>query len=88
LEQLVALLKEHEMEALVAKHKPHGLQVSFDVDWLQYNALAASFRRTNTAGPHFITQSPLLTKWGLTDCMAFSTIVLGTAPFRQKQSCS
>jgi hypothetical protein len=76
LEQLAALIKEYEIEALVAKHKPRGLRVSFDVDWLQHNALAASFRRTNTTGPHFITLSPLLLEWGLTDGMAFSTIIL------------
>jgi hypothetical protein len=76
LEQLAALLKEHGIEALVAKHKLQDLRVSFDVDWLQDNALAASFPRTNTAGPHFITLSPLLLKWGLTDGIAFSTIIL------------
>jgi hypothetical protein len=76
LEQIVALLKEHEIEALVAKRKPQGLEVSFDVDWLQDNGLAASFPRTNTAGPHFITLSPLLLEWGLTDRIAFSTIIL------------
>jgi hypothetical protein len=76
LEQLVALLGERRIEALVAKHKPQGLRVSFDVDWLQHNALAASFPRTSTAGPHFITLSPLLLMWGFSDGIAFSTIVL------------
>jgi hypothetical protein len=76
LDQFSALLKEHEIEALVAKHKPQGLQVSFDVEWLRDNALAASFRRTQTAGPHHITLSPLLLKWGLTDDIAFPTIIL------------
>jgi hypothetical protein len=52
------------------------LRVSFDVDWLQHNALAASFPRTSTAGPHFITLSPLLLMWGFSDGIAFSTIVL------------
>ena len=76
LDQFSALLKEHEIEALVSKHKPQGLQVSFDVEWLRDNALAASFPRTNTAGPHSITLSPLLLMWGLTDGIAFSTIIL------------
>jgi len=76
LEQIVGQLKEHEIYALVANHKPQGLEVSFDVDWLRHNALAASFPRNNTAGPHFITLSPLLLAWGLTDRIAFSTIIL------------
>ena len=76
LEQLEALLKEHEIGALIAKHKPLGLEVSFDVGWLHRNALAASFPRTNTAGPYFITLSPLLLEWGLTDRIAFSVIIL------------
>jgi hypothetical protein len=52
------------------------LEVSFDADWLHDNALAASFRRTGTAGPYFITLSPLLLEWSLTDRIAFSTIIL------------
>jgi hypothetical protein len=76
LEQFEALLKEHEIETLVAKHKPQGLDVSFDVDWVHNNGLAASFPKTNTAGPHYITLSPLLLEWGLTDRIAFSTIIL------------
>jgi hypothetical protein len=76
LEQLAALLKEHEIEALVAQHKPQGLEISFNVDWLRHNELAASFARTNTAGPRFITLSPRLLEWGLTDRIAFSTIIL------------
>lgn len=76
LDQFSALLKEHEIEALVAKHRPQGLQVSFEVEWLRDNALAASFRRIHTTGPHSITLSPLLLEWGLTDGIAFSTIIL------------
>ena len=76
LEQLSLLLREHEIEALLAKHKPQGLQVSFDVDWLQHGVLAASFRRIKTAGPYFITLSPLLLEWGFTDRISFSTIIL------------
>jgi hypothetical protein len=76
LDQFSALLKEHEIEALVAKHKPRGLQVSFNVEWLRDNALAASFRRTQTAGPYPITLSPLLLKWELADGIAFPTIIL------------
>lgn len=76
LEQFEALLKEHEIEALVAKHKPQGLSVKFDVDWIDNDTLAASFRRTNTAGPHFITLSPLLLDYALTDRVAFSAIIL------------
>lgn len=76
-EQLKALLNEHEIGALVAKYKPNGFEVSFDVDWVpQHNGLAASFPRASTAGPYFITLSPLLLEWGLTDRIAFSTIIL------------
>lgn len=76
LEQFKALLQEHEIESLIAKYKPQGLEISFDVDWLHHYGLAASFARTNTAGPHFITLSPLLLEWGLTDRIAFPTIIL------------
>lgn len=76
-EQLNALLNEHEIRALVANYKPTGFEVSFDVDWVpQHNGLAASYPRTTSAGPYFITLSPLLLEWGLTDRIAFSTIIL------------
>jgi hypothetical protein len=76
LERLGALLKEHEIEALIARHKPQALDVRFDVQWLDRNSLAASFPRTKTAGPYLITLSPLLLEWALTDRIAFSTIIL------------
>lgn len=76
LEQLGALLKEHQIEALILKHKPQALEVRFNVQRLDRNSLAASFPRTSSAGPYFITLSPLLLEWGLTDRIAFSTIVL------------
>ena len=76
LDELGALLIEHEIKALIAKHKPQGFDVSFNVGWLRDNALAASFRRTSTSGPYFITLSPLLLVWGLRDRIAFSTIIL------------
>jgi hypothetical protein len=76
LEQLGALLKEHEIEALIAMHKPQALDVRFDVQRLDRNSLAASFPRTSTAGPYFITLSPLLLEWGLTDRISFSTVIL------------
>lgn len=76
LEMLGALLKLHEIEALIAKHKPQALDVRFDVQWLDRNSLAASFPRISSSGPYFITLSPLLLEWGLTDRIAFSTIVL------------
>jgi hypothetical protein len=76
LEQLGALLKEHEIEALIARHKPQDLDVRFDVERLDRNSLAASFPRISTAGPYSITLSPLLVEWGLTDRVSFSTIVL------------
>jgi hypothetical protein len=75
-ERLAVLLEEHQVAALVAKHTPRGLKIGFDLEWLKDNALAASFPRTNTAGPYNITLSPLLLEWGLTDQIAFSTIVL------------
>ena len=76
LDQLGALLKEHEIEALIARHKPQALEVRFDVQRLDGNSLAASFPRMSTAGPYFITLSPLLLEWGLTDLISFSTIIL------------
>jgi hypothetical protein len=75
-EKLDALLKEHEIEALIARHKPQTLDIRFNVQRLDHNALAASFPRMNTTGPYFITLSPLLLEWGLTDRVSFSTIVL------------
>jgi len=41
LENVGALLKKHDIEALVLKHKPQGLPVSFNVEWLDNNASAA-----------------------------------------------
>ena len=76
LEQLWALLKEHETEALIAKHKPQVLEVRFDVQRLDRNSLAASFPRISTAGPYSITLSPLIVEWGFTDRVSFSTIIL------------
>lgn len=76
LEQLGVLLEEHEIEALIARHKPLALEVRFDVQRLDHNSLAASFPRMSTAGPYFITLSPLLLEWGLTDRISFSTIIL------------
>jgi hypothetical protein len=76
LEQLGTLLNEHGIEALIARHKPQTVEVRFNVQWLDRNSLAASFRRVSTAGPYFITLSPLLLEWGLTDRIAFSTIIL------------
>jgi hypothetical protein len=50
LEQFGALLKEHEIEALVAKHKPQGLSVNFDVDWLDMRteSCCRGFRRCHS----------------------------------------
>ncbi len=76
LEQLGALLKGHEIEALIARHKPQALDVRFDVQRLDRNSLAASFPRIRTAGPYSITLSPLLVESGLTDRVSFSTIIL------------
>ena|SRR5580704_3518973 len=76
LEQLGALLKEHDIEALIARHKPQALDVRFDVQRLACNSLAASFPRNSTAGPYSITLSPLVVEWGLTDRVSFSTIIL------------
>jgi hypothetical protein len=76
LEELGALLKKHEIEALVALHKPPDLDVRFDVQRLDRNSLAASFPRNRTTGPYYITLSPLLVEWGLTDRVSLSTIIL------------
>jgi hypothetical protein len=76
LEKLEALLKEHDIDALITKHKPQDLSIGFDAEWLDDEALAASFPRMNSAKPYFITLSPLLIKYGLTDREAFSTIIL------------
>jgi len=76
LTKLGALLEEHNSEALIAKHKPQGLSISFDAQWLDDSALAASFPRMNSAKPYFITLSPLLLEYGLTDRAALSVIVL------------
>jgi hypothetical protein len=76
LEQLGALLKKYEIEALIARHKPQALDVRFDVQRLDRNSLAASFPRISTAGPYSITLSPLPVEWGLTDRVSFSTIIL------------
>jgi len=75
-DQLGALLKRHKIEALIARHKPQALEVSFDVQWLDRNALAASYTRRSTAGPYFITLSPRLLEWDFTDHIALSTIIL------------
>ena len=75
-DRLAALLIEHDVAALVEKHSPQNLRIGFDIEWLQENALAASFPRINTAGPYNITLSPLLLEWGLTDGIAFPTIIL------------
>jgi hypothetical protein len=75
-ERLAVLLREQQVAALVAKHAPRSIQIGFDVEWLKDNALAASFPRMTTAGPYNITLSPLLLECGLTDQLAFSTIVL------------
>lgn len=74
--RLGALLDKHEIEALIERHKPQGLEVRFDVQWLDRNALAASFSRRSTSGPYFITLSPKLLEWDITDRNAFSTIIL------------
>ena len=76
LKKLGALLEEHNIEALVAKHKPQGLSIRFDVEWLDDDALAASFPRLNSAQPYFITLSPLLLEYGLTDRVSFSAVIL------------
>ena len=76
LEQLGTLLKQHEIEALVAKYKPQSLTIRFDAEWLEDDALAASFSRMDTAKPYFITLSPLILQYGLIDREAFSTIIL------------
>jgi hypothetical protein len=76
LEKLGALLEQHEIEALLAKHKPQSIAIRFDVEWLDDFALAASFPRMNSMQPFFITLSPLILHYGLTDREAFSTIVL------------
>ncbi len=76
LERLNALIEKHEIQALVAKHKPQNLEISFDASWIQPNALAASYKRVKTDGPCYITLSPLLLEWGLTDRVAFSAIIL------------
>jgi len=76
LERFAALLKEHEIAALIARHKPQPFGVRFDVQRLDHSSLAASFPRMSTEGPYFITLSPLLLDWGLTDRVAFSTIIL------------
>jgi hypothetical protein len=52
LEQLGALLKEHQIEELIAKHKPQTLDIRFNVQRLDHNALAASFPRMSTTGPY------------------------------------
>jgi hypothetical protein len=76
LEKLGALLQEHDIEALVAKHKPQSISIGFDAEWLEDDALAASFTKIDSAKPYFITLSPLLLQYGLTDREAFSTIIL------------
>lgn len=76
LEKLGTLLNEHGIEVLITRHKPQTVEVRFDVQWLDRNSLAASFPRISTTGPYFITLSPLLLEWGLTDRIAFSTIIL------------
>jgi hypothetical protein len=76
LQKLGALLEQHNIEALLAKHKPHSLCIGFNVEWLADDALAASFLRLDSAKPHFITLSPLLLEYGLTDRVSFSTIIL------------
>jgi hypothetical protein len=42
-DQLGALLERHKIEALIAMHKPQTFEVEFDVQWLDRNALAASY---------------------------------------------
>jgi len=74
--QLGALLREHEIKALIARHKPQTLDIKFNAQRLDRNSLAASFPRISTAGPYFITLSPLLLEWGLTDRISFSTVIL------------
>jgi hypothetical protein len=74
--KLGALLEEHNIEALIARHKPQSLSIRFDAEWLDDGALAASFPRLNSANPHFITLSPLLLEYGLTDRVSFSTVIL------------
>jgi hypothetical protein len=75
-DQLGALLERHQIEALIAMHKPLTLEVEFDVQWLDRNALAASYPRRSTAGPYSITLSPRLLEWDFADRIAFSTIIL------------
>ena len=75
-EQLRTLLKDLEIRALVAKHKPQHIEVDFNFLWLNAGSLAASFPRIQTAGPYVITLSPLLLKYGLSDQIAFPTIIL------------
>ena len=75
-EKLGALLDKHDIEALIARYKPQGLEVRFDVQWLDRNALAASFARSSTVGPYFITLSPKLLEWDFTDRIVFSTVIL------------
>jgi hypothetical protein len=76
LEKLGILLEEYEIEALVAKHKPQNITIRFDAEWLEGDALAASFPQMDTSKPYFITLSPLILQYGLTDREAFSTIIL------------
>ncbi|MGC1461191.1 MAG: hypothetical protein WA802_03250 [Terracidiphilus sp.] len=76
LERLGALLKEYEIQALIARYVPQAAEVRFDVQRLDGDSLAASFPRMKSEGPYFITLSPLLIDWDLTDRVAFSTIIL------------
>jgi hypothetical protein len=76
LDRLRALLDKHDISSLMLKHTPPGLEVGFDVQWLDLEALAASFTRRVTAGAYKITLSPKLLEWGLIDRTSFSTIIL------------
>jgi hypothetical protein len=76
LELLSALLNAHQVRTLVANYKEHSLEVDFNVERIRGHGLAASYRRQTTTGPYFITLSPLLLEWELTDRVAFSTIIL------------
>ena len=73
---LTSLLIENKIHELIAKHKPVGLTIDFNAERLKQHALAASYGRVQSAGPYFITLSPLLLDWGLTDRETFSTIIL------------
>lgn len=76
IQKLGDLLEKYEIEELLGRFKPQALKIAFDAEWLDDGALAASFPRTDTSKPYFITLSPAILQHSFDDREAFSTIIL------------